>query len=269
MYTQMSPVKVLDATNTPVVIRAKDWTAIGIYIDASGPGTLEVVGGPSSDISTMARMRLLAYGAGLTMTVSPVFAPYIAVRKVSGGSINAVWAIPLADAVAGQVLLGGNTGLIADIANSPVDGYVDNNSALITRAYSYLFNGTSWDRARTPTTFRTVAATAAGDTALWTPAAGKRFRLMGYVISLTANVTLAVADILTVSLVDGATPTAFVHDFYVPATVSVPFGASVVGPAGAIGNGYLSQAVGNTLSVRLSAGLATGRVRVIAWGTEE
>ena len=127
----------------------------------------------------------------------------------------------------------------------------------------------SWDGLRTPNKFFTVATAANGNTALWTPAAGKKFRLMRYRIDVTGNAAAAAAAVKTISLFDGAAgATGQAVSVFVP-------GAALAGAAlytsGWIdlGNGYLSAAANNVLNVNLSTALTAGVVRVIACGTEE
>lgn len=122
---------------------------------------------------------------------------------------------------------------------------------------------------RTPSVFKQAAASAAGTTAIWTPAAGKRFRLMRLEMSLPGNAAQAVAGILTLQLMDAATGVPLAFDVFVPA---VPLTTSVTGWRSGwidLGNGILSAAANNALGLSLSAALTTGSVRVNACGTEE
>lgn len=127
------------------------------------------------------------------------------------------------------------------------------------------------ERVRTPDVWpaSVLIGTAVSTATLWTPAAGKRFRILGFEFQLPLSTTLAAAGILTQSLLDDASPTPFVFEDYLPNAT----------PANAIGdnhttirlpgNGYLSLAKGNVLTVSLSAQLATGRIRWMVFGTEE
>lgn len=138
------------------------------------------------------------------------------------------------------------------------------------------FSGTAdtarqgWSRMRTPTVFRTVQASAAGSTALWTPGANNKFRILKVFIDLTDNASLAVAGVLTIQLFDGANPLPIAVDAFVPVAAG-----GVAGDALHIGMmdlgcfGILSAAVNNVLNVNLSVALVTGNVRVIVAGTEE
>ncbi len=124
-----------------------------------------------------------------------------------------------------------------------------------------------------PDTFKTVQATASGNTALWTPTSGKKFRLMRFNIQLTANAVLASAAVLTVTFQDATTGIPITYDFYVGQVALT--GATALFIAGEetglidLGNGVLSAAVNNVLNVNLSATLTSGNVRVTVAGTEE
>jgi hypothetical protein len=124
-----------------------------------------------------------------------------------------------------------------------------------------------------PDTFKTVQASASGTTALWTPTSGKKFRLMKLQIQLPSNATLAAAAVLTVSLLDGASDIAITHDFYVGqvalTSATALFTSGEDGNWLDLGNGILSSTINNVLNVNLSAALASGKVRVVAIGTEE
>jgi len=115
-----------------------------------------------------------------------------------------------------------------------------------------------WEYQRTPKVFKAVAATAAGNTALWTPAAGKKFRLMCYMVQVTEQAQQAVGGTLTITLFDGAAgATGQAHDVFVPAASLGTAGDLYTSPWIDLGNGFLSAA------------LTAGNVRVICCGTEE
>src|SRR5271154_3473343 len=51
-------------------------------------------------------------------------------------------------------------------------------------SYGMVFNGNTWDRLRTPNIFKTLSSvTISSETTIWTPASGKKFRLMGWCIT--------------------------------------------------------------------------------------
>jgi len=152
----------------------------------------------------------------------------------------------------------------------------DNTDALLSTGTSvlkiiaekYSYNGASWDRERTPNVFKTVTVTAAGSTAVWTPAAGKKFRLMGYSISVTGNAVQAVAGNFEAVFLDAAADIGQGDSEYVPAAALNAFGSSKTGAVN-LGNGHLSAAANNILNISLSAALTAGEVRINVWGTEE
>lgn len=133
---------------------------------------------------------------------------------------------------------------------------------------------TVWDGAqvsvvRTPSVFKTVSATAVGSTALWTPTVGKRFRLMGFIVTLTANVSLAAGGVETIALLDGTVDLNLTFSAFVPtAAVTTGEGGFTSGWI-VLGNGALSGAGSNVLNVSLGTALATGACRVTCCGTEE
>lgn len=85
---------------------------------------------------------------------------------------------------------------------------------------------------------------------LWTPTAGKKFRLMGYHLGLA----VAAGNVL---LKDGAGGTII---------GVVPLGLALGGPAISLGNGILSAVANNVLEV---IGPATAVLGGIVWGREE
>ncbi len=132
---------------------------------------------------------------------------------------------------------------LADGASNPTTPMV--GAALL------VWNGASWDRQRTPNVFKPVAAvavTAGTPVNLWTPASGKKFRLMGFALSLS----VAGAVILK----DAAAELA--------RTPSMAAGIGLVSPP--MGNGYLSAAADNILKIDVTA---TGSVNGYVFGTEE
>lgn len=143
-------------------------------------------------------------------------------------------------------------------------------SANILRTLSAetVYNGTGWDRKRTPNVFKTAVVTAAGSTAVWTPAAGKKFRLMGYSIEITGNAIQAAAGNFEITLLDAAAAIGIGSSLYVPAVALNVFGSNALNPIN-IGNGYLSALANNVLNVNLSNALTAGEIRVNVWGTEE
>jgi hypothetical protein len=133
-----------------------------------------------------------------------------------------------------------------------VDGRSIENDFEENASYPALFNGTSWDRARTPNVFITLnAVSIAAETTIWTPAAGKKFRLMGYVLE-TGTVG---GNVLLKDNTGGTTINI------------VPFGAAngvISSPP--MGNGQLSAAANNVLT---ATGAVTQTLSGTIFGTEE
>lgn len=133
----------------------------------------------------------------------------------------------------------------------PGDGMSASNFFLQCLATQRLWNGAGYDRQRVPAVFKNVAAVAvtAGTPApVWTPAAGKKFRLMGYALSLSVAGSVifrdAAAEILRTPL--------------------MPAGNGQPSPP--LGNGILSALANNVLNVDVTA---TGAVSGFVFGTEE
>lgn len=113
------------------------------------------------------------------------------------------------------------------------------------------FNGSTWDRFRVANIFKyaTAVLAALGTLAVWTPAAGKKFRLFGLILGASADVNL--------TLKDAAGGTTF---------MVVPIKAGTVETIILPTNGRLSAAINNVLEL-VCSGNAT--VYVSAIGTEE
>lgn len=115
-----------------------------------------------------------------------------------------------------------------------------------------LFNGQTLSVARSPSVFINLNAVAiTGETTIWTPASGKRFRIMGYVLE---SGTVG-GNVLLKDNTGGST------------ILIVPFGAANgVIPSPPMGNGILSVAANNVLT---ATGSATQTLSGYLFGTEE
>lgn len=119
-------------------------------------------------------------------------------------------------------------------------------------AGSYLFNGGSFDRKRTPTQFipiQNVAVTSGTAVTIWTPSSGKKFHLMGFAVSLSVAGYIIFEDNTTEFL----------------RTPAMPAGSGIVNPAN-MGNGYTSTAANNVLKMDVSA---SGNINGFVFGTTE
>lgn len=120
-----------------------------------------------------------------------------------------------------------------------------------------------------PRIFKRATASASGNTALWTPTNGKRFRLLKYFIDLSTNSTLSVAGLLTVSLLDGSTDIAQDHMFFVPSAPGNQITTDAIPLIDLGGIGILSSTLNNVLNINLSVALTAGICNVLAMGIEE
>jgi hypothetical protein len=138
------------------------------------------------------------------------------------------------------------------------------------QGYNYGFNGATWDRVRSPNVYKYGSVVGGGGASfnIWTPAAGKKFRLMGFVIQLAGNATQAAAGNFTLTLFDGATALPFAMNTDVPAAAPANTMDNQVNLP-SMGNGFLSAAANNILSCTMSAALVAGNASVMAFGTEE
>jgi hypothetical protein len=120
----------------------------------------------------------------------------------------------------------------------------------ISGAGSLLWDGAVTRRERTPNVFKPQSAVLiTTETTIWTPASGKKFRLMGYhlVCSVAGNIVLKDNTAGTTILV-------------------IPSAAGDGGTFVMLGNGILSAAANNVLT---ATGPATGTLSGFVFGTEE
>lgn len=136
------------------------------------------------------------------------------------------------------------------------------------------FNGTNLTRMRSADITRYANANASGDTVVWTPTSGKRFRLLGFMIKLSENASQAVAGNMTIQLRDATSATIAQFRPFVPQTAGTTMGDGwstgfiELGNTGG-GLGFQSGNANRALNVNLSAALATGYCDVVAVGTED
>lgn len=120
-----------------------------------------------------------------------------------------------------------------------------------------------------PNVFKTALVTATGDTAIWTPTTGKKFRLMGYSIEFSSNISIALGALINATLKDGSTAMGMGMSLWAP-LASVATGSGYIGtPWRDMKNGYLSSAVNNILYLNMSGALSGGTARVNLMGREE
>ena len=149
-------------------------------------------------------------------------------------------------------------------------GEVTVTGTVIAEGYVFKPATAVFEAARTPDTWKgATGVNAAGSTAVWTPAAGKSFRLMGFTFAISGNATQAAANPRNFSLVDGAGTTIWRANLFIPGAAGTTMGNDVLHTVTLPANGYLSAAPNTVLNVNLAVALTAGTVSVHAWGTEE
>lgn len=114
-----------------------------------------------------------------------------------------------------------------------------------------------------PTVYRNITTLANGSTALWTPTAGRRWRLLGVQVMLMQATTAAAA--CTLSLLDVAAATGLGVTLGIAAFTAVPNSTIVYN----VDCNILAAQPSTALNVNLSSVLAIGGVSVQCWGVEE
>jgi hypothetical protein len=225
------------------------------------------------------------YGTGATVSantttsvISKVKKRYWRVTYTNGVTVQASFSLyatasnqPIGNVTLGSALSAGYGTEIVNIGSFPslTIGADALTTASITAAPAFYFNGASWDKARTPVIFKTVSTAALGATVIWTPTSAKKFRLMRYQIEVQEGSTLAVGGNEALTFLDNVTTIGFAHDVFVPAIALVTNGVLYQSNWIDLGNGILSAAANNALSINLGTACATGGVRVNVCGTEE
>jgi hypothetical protein len=118
---------------------------------------------------------------------------------------------------------------------------------------------------RTPTTFKYISGiNAVGPTHIWTPAGGKKFRLLGGIICLSKDA--ACAGALVIKLFEEAVQ---FMTFDISLAALVAIGNVVIIPIVLPANGYFSTVADRHLDLLLTGALTAGSISVNVWGTEE
>lgn len=126
-----------------------------------------------------------------------------------------------------------------------------NPSTTGAAAYLFSYNGLTWDRVRLPNTLKDLATvTITTIQTAWTPASGKKVRLMGGTLSASAAMSILFEDNAASSSVKFRTPKLAADT---PYTFDIP-------------GGMLLSTINNVLKI---TGSAAGAVTGTIWGTEE
>lgn len=109
--------------------------------------------------------------------------------------------------------------------------------------------------------FATGYFNAAGNNVIYTPAAGLKYRLLGYTLELSANASMAAAGENNIGFFDNGNPIGVSHSIWLPAAAGANPGAILVNPLD-MGAGYVAAAAETPLQLNIPTALATGHVRV-------
>ena len=236
-------------TNRAFIFNVSGWAAFRVRLSTviSGTGTVNV---------------------GVTLSSAPNSTATTTTAYITGAAITLSVMSPLNDLIVadnntGNTAFGNTNGTVNPLATgSFVYGGAFSGAASSTKQ--------GWSKSRTPTVFNTVQATASGNTAVWTPGSGNKFRLLKLFVQVTANASLASGGVLTISFQDSSTSINIAFDVFVPTTaVTTVIGDGLDQELDLGYFGVLSAAANNVMNVNLSSALATGNVRVITMGTEE
>ena len=166
-----------------------------------------------------------------------------------------------------------SSGIFPSVSSSSAAAYVNEG------VYGGSFSGTAnaalqgWSKMRTPTVFKTAQITSAagtGNTAVWTPGSGNKFRLLKAFVQISDNASVAAGTVVSIQFIDSATNMPVVVDIFIPTTAvttAVGTGLTTTIDLGAFG--IQSATANNVLNVALTTALAGGSVRIITMGTEE
>ena len=188
------------------------------------------------------------------------------IRFVGDGE-GGIWAYP-------TLLVGVNPARteirVNSIGKANTDALDPEQTGITVRNVNYVYNRAldTFERLRTPGFFKEgVADAGAGSYDVWTPTAGKKFRLMGGVVTVACG--LAAAGKLTIDIQEetlGSTGIKF--RTYAPIAASITGVANVI-PFNLPGNGYLSTTVSKKLQLVTDVAITAGWVGIAVWGTEE
>lgn len=117
--------------------------------------------------------------------------------------------------------------------------------------------------------FTTGVVTANGNTTVWTPAAGKRFNLVGFSLWVSGASTRSTTSATQIQLRDGTAGAGIFHVIfpYILNATAVQIGQDVIYPV-SLPAPYASAAVNNALTMNLGAALTAGGAVCNAWGFE-
>lgn len=151
-----------------------------------------------------------------------------------------------------QAILYSSTGANFTTSQGTSDALSTGSNALFVLAYQTLYDAfnNNWERVRVGNVFKTVAlGSGTTETTIWTPTSGKKFNLMGMVLTCGAASTLTFKD-------NTAGSTIFITRGGADQPIVIP----------QMSNGLISAAANNVLTVTRGTACTLDGV---VWGTEE
>lgn len=162
---------------------------------------------------------------------------------------------PVATVDMGAIIRGRNANdsnwYTAEVYDGSGDSLSPFTNALMVNGRSFLYDATTndWERERAITVFKPIDLVAGTtETTIWTPAASRKFRLMGFILTCAAASTLTFKD-----------NTAGTTIFVARGGIDIPIQVD-------LGSGILSGAANRVLTV--TRGTSTALSGTL-WGTEE
>lgn len=245
---QATPVAVLVRATNEIVTGAGNGSAAAMNLTQIG-GNAVVTGGASGLLGVGGNVA-----SGTTDSGNPVEiggqAHATAPAGVSDGQRVVAWFGHSGQIAAALVDINGATASINTAGDQ--QGFVTGPG--VVGQTMYYTGGGNWDRGRTPNIFKTIQAasiTAGTPVSVWTPTSGKKFRVMGYVLSLSVAGAILFED-----------TTGGANEFWRTALLAAGIGV----PSPNLGNGHLSLAANNVLYLDVTA---TGTVSGFIYGIEE
>ena len=238
---------------------------IAIVLSGANVGTstlnLDVVFTPSGTIPLSTVQGFSAENAAAS-TENPVL--------IAGKDVSSALVTTLRTASNGLMLVPGQSALNANGQASAVTNAPGSNvtNTIIGAQQFRMMNSAVFTAVRDVDVFHSSAATASGNTAVWTPTAGLKFYFQCLGVDVTGDAKAASAGDLVITLQDGTTAIpGFQWEVAIPTTAGSS-GMLYSSPGVCFANGYQSTTANNVLNVNLSFALTGGAVVVRAWGTE-
>jgi hypothetical protein len=220
---------------------------------------------PTTNISQAQAFNTTSAG----MFAGPIQSRYLRLRTTAyaSGTASATIELSATAAAVPPTSIAYVTGSVTATGSGSVTDAMGPTAPVHVAQFPVGFNGATYDRWRNPNRVFTVAATASGDTALWSPGTSNRWRLQRVKFDVTGDATISGGGVLTIALRDATTAINVTQSVYVPGTGGTTLGGWTSGWID-LGNGIQSGANDQDLNVNLSAALTAGTCRVIACGTQ-